>query len=104
MEIESVKNSTQNVLKNLGEKMKLRTIKTIWIPFLFLSIFSLICPSQIVSKTAKTSKTTKTQQKVEASKKTESPQATQTIHSSLQSDAQSAVLMDGLTGEILYEQ
>jgi D-alanyl-D-alanine carboxypeptidase (penicillin-binding protein 5/6) len=71
---------------------------------LFFVIFAVACPNQILSKTTTTSKTHKASQKSKTHERTETSQASQTTSGSLQCDAQSAVLMDGLTGQILYEQ
>jgi D-alanyl-D-alanine carboxypeptidase (penicillin-binding protein 5/6) len=66
--------------------------------------FFMAFPNQIFSKTAKTSKTPKSSQKAKTTQKTATSQATPTTSGGLQCDAQSAVLMDGLTGQVLYEQ
>ena len=71
---------------------------------LLLMFFFMAFPNQIFSKTAKTSKTPKSLQKAKTSQKTATSQATPTTSGGLQCDAQSAVLMDGLTGQVLYEQ
>ncbi|MEW6376463.1 MAG: D-alanyl-D-alanine carboxypeptidase family protein [Thermodesulfobacteriota bacterium] len=81
--------------------MKICSLKNIFLSVLFLTILFLILPDQIFSKTTRTSKTTKASQKAQTSKKTET---SQTTSGSLQCDSQSAVLMDGLTGQVLYEQ
>jgi D-alanyl-D-alanine carboxypeptidase (penicillin-binding protein 5/6) len=81
--------------------MKMRSFKNIWISTLILMIFFIAFPNQIFSRTTKTS------QRVQKSRKIQTQQTTraaQTSQSGLQCDAQSAVLMDGLTGQILYEQ
>ena len=87
--------------------MKICSFKNIWMATLFLSIFFIAFPNHIFSKMTKTSKTTKATQKAKASQKTQISKTTQTgqpTQGGLQSDAQSAVLMDGLTGQVLYEQ
>lgn len=87
--------------------MKLRSFKYLWISTLFLAVFIIAYPDSIFSKTTKPPKTDKAPQKIQASKKAEPPpvnQAAQTVQNSLQCDAQSAVLVDGLTGQVLYEQ
>jgi D-alanyl-D-alanine carboxypeptidase (penicillin-binding protein 5/6) len=71
---------------------------------LFLIIFTVVHPNQILSKTTTTLKTHKASQRAKTHDKTGTSQASQTTSGSLQCDAQSAVLMDGLTGQILYEQ
>ena len=74
---------------------------------LIVLFFSFTFADEALSKTIKKTPQTKPTQatpskkKVEPAKEVPSQQATQ---GSLQCDAQSAVLMDGLTGEILYEQ
>ena len=84
--------------------MKIRSFRPIWAPFLLLTIFLMILPNEILSKTTKTSKTTKSSQKAQIPKKAETSQPGQPTSGSLHCDAQSAVLMDGLTGQVLYEQ
>jgi D-alanyl-D-alanine carboxypeptidase (penicillin-binding protein 5/6) len=86
------------------ERMKIRSFRPIWAPFLLLTIFLMILPNEILSKTTKTSKTTKSSQKAQIPKKAETSQPGQPTSGSLHCDAQSAVLMDGLTGQVLYEQ
>jgi D-alanyl-D-alanine carboxypeptidase (penicillin-binding protein 5/6) len=87
-----------------GREMMIRFHKNVWMPIVLLILFLIAFPNQIFSKTTKASKTPKTSQKAKTSQKTETAQATQTTSGSLQSDAQSAVLMDGLTGQVLFEQ
>jgi len=102
---ESVRN--KNLCLNLdkfGGKTMIRLHKNVWMTILFLILFMAASPSQIFSKTNKALKTPKTSQKAKASQKTETTQASQTTSGGLQCDAQSAVLMDGLTGQVLYEQ
>ena len=82
----------------------IRFRKNGWMVILFLILFLAAFPNQIFSKTIKTSKTPKASQKAKTTQKTETSQATPTTSGSLQCDAQSAVLMDGLTGQVLYEQ
>jgi D-alanyl-D-alanine carboxypeptidase (penicillin-binding protein 5/6) len=84
--------------------MMIRFRKNGWMVILFLMLFLAAFPNQIFSKTIKTSKTPKASQKAKTTQKTETSQATPTTSGSLQCDAQSAVLMDGLTGQVLYEQ
>jgi D-alanyl-D-alanine carboxypeptidase (penicillin-binding protein 5/6) len=71
---------------------------------LFLVFFLIAFPNQILSKTTKTSKTHKALTKPNISKKVETSQTSQTPSGGLQCDAESAVLMDGLTGQVLFEQ
>ncbi|MDI6764571.1 MAG: D-alanyl-D-alanine carboxypeptidase family protein [Thermodesulfobacteriota bacterium] len=81
--------------------------KSLSIFTLIVIFFSFTFADEALSKTIKKSPQTKPTQatpskkKVEPAKEVPSQQATQ---GGLQCDAQSAVLMDGLTGEILYEQ
>ena len=82
----------------------IRSHKNVWMTILFLILFLIAFPNQILSKATKTSKTPKVSQKAKTSQKTETTQASQTTSGALQCDAQSAVLMDGLTGQVLYEQ
>jgi D-alanyl-D-alanine carboxypeptidase (penicillin-binding protein 5/6) len=81
--------------------MKIRSFKNIWIPTLILITFFIAFPNQIFSKTTKTSQRPQKPRKVQTQQTT---QAAQTTQGGFQCDAQSAVLMDGLTGQILYEQ
>ena len=82
----------------------IRSRKSGWMIILFLILFLMSIPNQIFSKTTKTSKTPKASQKAKTIQKTETFQATPTTSGGLQCDAQSAVLMDGFTGQVLYEQ
>jgi D-alanyl-D-alanine carboxypeptidase (penicillin-binding protein 5/6) len=75
--------------------MKIRFLKNSWIPILVLVVFLIAFPNQIISKTNKTLQKAQIQQ---------SSSGDQTIQGSLRCDAQSAVLMDELTGQVLYEQ
>jgi serine-type D-Ala-D-Ala carboxypeptidase (penicillin-binding protein 5/6) len=61
-------------------------------------------PNQILSKTTKTSNIPKASQKAKTTQKTDTSQTTPTTSGGLQCDAQSAILMDGFTGQVLYEQ
>jgi D-alanyl-D-alanine carboxypeptidase (penicillin-binding protein 5/6) len=89
------------LLKFLEERMKIHSFKKIWISILFLMIFFIAFPNQIFSKTMKTSQRPQKPRKAQIQKITHTDRTTQ---GGLQCDAQSAVLMDGLTGQILYEQ
>jgi D-alanyl-D-alanine carboxypeptidase (penicillin-binding protein 5/6) len=65
------------------------------------------CPNQILSKTTKTSPKPKAAQGAKAAQVLPGPQsgqAAQTTEGSLYCNAKAAVLMDALTGQILYEQ
>lgn len=75
-----------------------------WMTILFLILFLIAFPNQILSKTTKTSNIPKASQKAKTTQKTDTSQTTPTTSGGLQCDAQSAVLMDGLTGQVLYEQ
>jgi D-alanyl-D-alanine carboxypeptidase (penicillin-binding protein 5/6) len=82
----------------------IRFRKSVWMTILFLIIFAVAYPNQILSKTTKTSKTHKTSQRPKTPEKAKTSEASQTTSGSLQCDARSAVLMDSLTGQVLYEQ
>jgi len=99
--MEFVKKIYSIFLKILEERMKIRFFKIIWISSLFLMFLFIAFPDQIFSKTTKTSQKPQKPRKIQSQK---APQVAQTTQSGLQCDAQSAVLMDGLTGQILYEQ
>ena len=95
-------NKAHNIfLKFLEERMKIRSFKIIWIPTLFVMVFFIALPNQTFSKTTKTPHKPQKPRKVQTQ---QAPQPPQTTQSGLECDAQSAVLMDGLTGQILYEQ
>ena len=82
----------------------IRSHKNVCATILILFCFLIAFPNQIFSKTTKTSKSTKALSKSKTSHKAETTQTPQTTSGGLQCDAQSAVLMDGLTGQVLYEQ
>jgi len=82
----------------------IRFHKNGWMAIVFLIIFALAYPNQVLSKTNTTSKAHKASQRAKTHEKAEKLQANQTTSGGLQCDAQSAVLMDGLTGQVLYEQ
>jgi len=84
--------------------MMIRFHKNGWMTILFLILFLIAFPNQILSKTTKTSKIPKASQKAKTTQKTDTSQTTPTTSGGLQCDAQSAALMDGLTGQVLYEQ
>jgi D-alanyl-D-alanine carboxypeptidase (penicillin-binding protein 5/6) len=83
--------------------MMIRSCRNLWTVVLFLIIFSMALPNQIFSKSTGTSKKVKIPQ---TSHKTQiqSTQTKQTTQGGLQYDAQSGVLMDALSGQVLYEQ
>jgi D-alanyl-D-alanine carboxypeptidase (penicillin-binding protein 5/6) len=87
-----------------GRKMMIRSHKNGWMIILLFVVFLTIFPNQILSKTTKASKSPKTSPKAKISEKAETSRASQATSGSLQCDAESAVLMDGLTGQVLYEQ
>ena len=84
--------------------MKIRSHKNGWMVILVLMLFLIAFPNPLLSKTIKTPKTHKAPPKASISKKVETSQSSQTTSVGLQCDAESAVLMDGLTGQVLYEQ
>lgn len=98
----------EHVLEILEEKMKIRRSKKIWFLFTILSIlFFMLHPHFIFSKTLISSKKTKVPYKAKAIKKDESLKKSATQQSpmgELYCHAKSAVLMDALTGQVLYEQ
>ncbi|MGZ3614286.1 MAG: hypothetical protein ACXU9X_10380, partial [Thermodesulfobacteriota bacterium] len=88
--------------------MKIRCKKSLLV-FALITLFLLVpFGYEAVSKTVKKSpqakfpRTELSQKKVQSSSKETAPQSSS--QGSLQCDAQSAVLMDGLTGQVLYEQ
>lgn len=82
----------------------IRSHKSGWMAVLLLIIFLTLFPNQIFSKTTKTPKNTKASPKAKTSEKAETSRVSQAASGGLQCDAESAVLMDGLTGQVLYEQ
>jgi D-alanyl-D-alanine carboxypeptidase (penicillin-binding protein 5/6) len=81
--------------------MMIRFYRNLWTVALFLIILSLVIPNQIFSKSAGTSKKSKPQ-RTQETQRTQQTQAT--TQSGFRCDAQSAVLMDALSGQVLYEQ
>jgi D-alanyl-D-alanine carboxypeptidase (penicillin-binding protein 5/6) len=77
----------------------IRFRKSVWMTVLFLITLLIVFPNPILSKSTKTLKTHKASQ---TAKKTF--QGGQATSGSLRCDGRSAVLMDGLTGQVLYEQ
>ena len=73
---------------------------------LFLVLFLMAVPHPTIAKRTKAPKAAKPEQSQVSPKPhaREKAQASQTAQNVLQADAQSAVLMDGLTGQVLYEQ
>lgn len=87
--------------------MKLRSQKRLSILFLIFFLSIPIVAPEALSKASKKTPSAKPAQTFFSKKKEEpkSERPTQdTTQSALRCDAQSAVLMDGLTGEVLYEQ
>src|SRR4030042_3628802 len=82
----------------------IRFHKNVWVFFLLMMIVILIYPSQIVCKTNRVSKAPKTSQKAKTPEKIRTTQSEQSPSGALHYDAKSVVLMDGLTGQVLYEQ
>ena len=78
--------------------------KNAWVAVLIMMIVIMIYPSQILCKTNRVSKAPKTSQKAKAPEKIKTTENKQASSESLQYDAKSVVLMDGLTGQVLYEQ
>jgi D-alanyl-D-alanine carboxypeptidase (penicillin-binding protein 5/6) len=79
--------------------------KNVWITILLLIIASMIIyPSPILCKTSRVSKNPKIHQKAKAQEKIKAAQDGQGLSGSVQCDARSAILMDGLTGQVLFEQ
>jgi D-alanyl-D-alanine carboxypeptidase (penicillin-binding protein 5/6) len=81
-----------------------RFYKNVWAIILLMMIVMMIYPSQILCKTNRVSKAPKASQKAKTTEKIKTTQTGQAPSGSLQCDAKSAVLMDGLTGQVLYEQ
>jgi len=87
--------------------MRIHSSVNISIAAIFLIISLMALPDQILSKTTKASRPTEASKKAQTPQKAKIPQTTQaakTTQSSLECDAQSVVLIDGLTGQVLYEQ
>lgn len=103
-EIEFVMN--ESVLKILEERMNIRFSKKIYFLFLIFFLFFTVAPHSTFSKANQSHKKTKVPHKEKSIQKDESFQKplTQQIRTGLHCDATSAVLMDGLTGQVLYEQ
>lgn len=79
--------------------------KNVWVTTLLWIIVSMmIYPSPILCKTSRVSKTSKTFQKARTPEKIKTAESKQTLSGGLRCDARSAILMDGLTGQVLFEQ
>jgi D-alanyl-D-alanine carboxypeptidase (penicillin-binding protein 5/6) len=79
-------------------EMMIRSFKNLRMIILIPIIFLMVFPNPVLSKSGKTSKKSKPQQ-------TQQTQQTQkTTQGGLQCDAQSGVLMDALSGQVLFEK
>jgi D-alanyl-D-alanine carboxypeptidase (penicillin-binding protein 5/6) len=78
--------------------------KKVSVIVLLMMVFIMIYPSQILSRTNRVSKTPKSHQNSKAPEKVTPVQKEQGSSGSLHLDARSAILMDGLTGQVLFEQ
>ena len=79
--------------------------KNVWVTILLvMMVMMMIYPSPILCKTNRVSKTPKTSQKAKISEKIKTTEGKQAPSGSLQCDARSAILMDGFTGQVLFEQ
>ena len=76
----------------------IRSFKSQRMIILILIIFSMVIPNPVLSKSTKTPKKSKPPQTVQT------PQTQQTTQGGIQCDAQSAVLMDALSGQVLFEK
>ena len=86
------------------EKMN-RFQKNVWVTLLLvMMVMMMIYPSSILCKTNRVSKTPKTSQKAKVPEKIKATENKAAPSGSLQCDARSAILMDGLTGQVLFEQ
>ena len=78
--------------------------KNVWVTILFVMIaIMMVYPSPILCKTNRVSKAP-THQKAKAPEKAKAAQDGQAPSGGLQCDARSAILMDGATGQVLFEQ
>jgi D-alanyl-D-alanine carboxypeptidase (penicillin-binding protein 5/6) len=78
--------------------------KNVWLILVLVMIVIMIYPSQILCKTDRISKTPKASQKARIPEKVKTAENKQAPSGSLQCDARSAILMDGVTGQVLFEQ
>ena len=88
--------------------------KKIWIASLFLFLFVTASPHPVYSKTSKANPKAKTPQAAQPAQKPQAQEASKAAQPGQPSqgsqnplhceDAESAILMDGLTGQVLYEQ
>jgi D-alanyl-D-alanine carboxypeptidase (penicillin-binding protein 5/6) len=85
------------------EKMN-RFQKNIWVTILLvMAVIVMICPSSILCKESRVSKKPRLHPKAIASEKVPA-QSKETASGPFQYDAKAVVLMDALTGQVLYEQ
>ena len=87
--------------------MRIGFRKYLSIGFLSAAVLVMTCPGLVLSKATKPTKPTKATQKTSPLPKTHESKAaptTGTLQDALQCDAQAAVLIDALTGQVLYEQ
>jgi serine-type D-Ala-D-Ala carboxypeptidase (penicillin-binding protein 5/6) len=81
-----------------------RSLKAGWMFTLFLCLVLIGFPAHTFAKKPTSSKKAQPVKIIEPPKPAQTQQGTQPSSSGLQCDAQSVVLMDGLTGQVLYEQ
>ncbi len=101
------KNPTTPITRSKGGSLMARSFRNARFLILFFVVVSLMCPHLSFAKRERATKKTEETQTTKKSKPVQTSQPAQTqqvSQSALQCDAQSALLMDGLTGEILYEQ
>jgi D-alanyl-D-alanine carboxypeptidase (penicillin-binding protein 5/6) len=87
--------------------MKIHSFKYLWVGMLFLALYFLTLSSEAFSEATKKSKKIKAPKATQALKKGLPPQEIQGSPKDqgvLHLDVRSAVLMDALTGQVLYEQ
>jgi serine-type D-Ala-D-Ala carboxypeptidase (penicillin-binding protein 5/6) len=78
--------------------------KNVWVTLMLgMTVVMMIYPGPILCKTNRVSKTPKLHQKTVASEKIPATQNKETASMPLQYDAKAVVLMDGMTGQVLYE-
>ena len=84
--------------------MKIRSSNFLRMSAIPLALLLITLPNGAFSKTAKAQKKAENTAKSAPVKKGQQAQTVRAGQDPLQCDAQSAVLMDGLTGQVLYEQ
>jgi D-alanyl-D-alanine carboxypeptidase (penicillin-binding protein 5/6) len=77
--------------------------KNVFVIVCLMMVVTMVYPSSILGKTNRASKT-KLHQKALATERIPATQNKETASGALQYDAKAVVLMDGLTGQVLYEQ